>query len=138
MIHKSLDSSTYTELLLFDFSSAFDTLNHLILIDRIKYLGIEGSPLKWLTSLITNRTSSIKINDFISPPTNIHNGVPQGSVIGPLIFLIYVRPISNIIRKYPNISYHNHADDIQLLLTLPIVSKFPIEFKLCNISYCIN
>ena len=75
-----------------------------------------------LTSFVTNRTSSVKINDFISPPTHIHNGVPQGSVLGPLLFLIYVRPISNIIRKYPNISYHIYADDIQLLMTLPIVS----------------
>ena len=48
-------------------------LKHLILTNRTKYLGIEGSPLKWLTSFITNRTSSIKINVFISPPTTILN-----------------------------------------------------------------
>ena len=122
LIHKSLDSSTYTPILLLDLYSAFEMLNHLILIDRIKDLGIEGSPLIWLTSFITNRTSSVKINDVMSPPTQILNGVPQGSVIGPLHFLIYVRPISNIIRKYPNISYHIYADDIQLLLKLPIFS----------------
>ena len=118
-IHKSLDSS---KLLLLDLYSAFDTLNHLIIINRIKYLGIEGSHLKWLTSFITNRTSHVKINDFMSPPTQIHNGVPQGSVLGPLLFLIYVCPISNIFHKYPNISYHIYADDIQLLLKLHIVS----------------
>ena len=67
--------STYTWLLLLDLYSAFDTLNHLVIIERIKDLAIEGSPLKWLTSFITNRTSSVKINDFISPPTHIHNGI---------------------------------------------------------------
>ena len=95
-------------------------INHSILINRIIELGIEGSPLKWLMSFITDRTSSVNSNDYISPPTNILKGVPQESVLGPLLFSIYLRPISNIIRKYPNIYYHSYADDIQLLLKLPI------------------
>ena len=75
-----------------------------------------------MMSFITDRTLSVKINDFISPPTNILKVVPQGSVLGPLIFSIYLRPISNIIRKYPNIYYHIYSNDIQLLLKLPIDS----------------
>ena len=71
LIHNSLDSSNCVQLLLIDLSSAFDILNHSILINRIIELGIEGSPLKWLMSFITDRTSSVKINDFISPPTNM-------------------------------------------------------------------
>ena len=73
-------------------------------------------------SFITDRTSSFKINDFTSPSTNILKWVPQRSVLGPLLFSIYLRPISNIIRKYPNIYYHIYADDIKLLLKLPIDS----------------
>ena len=120
LIQNSLDSSHCVQLLLIDLSSSFDMLNHSILINRIIELGIEGSPLKWLMSFITDRTSSVKINDFISPPTNILKGVPQGSVLGPLLFSIYLRPISNIIRKYPNIYYHIYADDIQILLKLTL------------------
>ena len=97
-------------------------LNHSILINLIIELGIEGSPFKWLMSSITDRTSSVKINDFISPPTKILKGVSQGSVLGPLLFSIYLRPISNIIRKYHNIYYHIYTDDIQLLLKLTIDS----------------
>ena len=122
LIHNSLDSSYCLQLLLIDLSSAFDMLNNSILINRIIELGIEGSPLKWLMSFIIYRTSSVKINDFISPPTIILKGVPQGSVIGSILFSIYLLPISNIIRKYPNIYYQTYADDIQLLLKLPIDS----------------
>ena len=78
MIYKSLDSSYCIQLLLIDISSSFDILNHSILINRIIELGIEGSPNKWLVSFITDRTSYVKIKDFISPPTKIIKGVPQG------------------------------------------------------------
>ena len=108
--------------MLLDLSSAFDTLNHNILIERIKELGIEGSSLSWLTSFLNDRTSSVKVNDYISPPIDILCGVPQGSVLGPLLFSIYLRPLSNIISKFPNITYHIYADDIQLIIKIPVNS----------------
>ena len=83
-LYKSLDSSHCAQLLLLDLSSAFDTLNHNILIERIKELGIEGSSLSWLTSFINDRTSSVKLNDYILSPIDILCGVPQGSVFGLL------------------------------------------------------
>ena len=70
-LYNSHDFSHCAQLLLLDLSIAFDTLNHNILIERIKELGIEGSPLRWLISFFTDRTSSVKINDFISPSNNI-------------------------------------------------------------------
>ena len=121
LIHNSLDSSYRVQLLLIDLYSAFYMLNHSILINRIMNLVLNlVSPLKWLMSFITDRTTSVKMNDFISHPTKILKWVPQGSVIGPLHFSIYVRPISNSIRKYINIYYHIYADDIQLVLKLPL------------------
>ena len=62
-LYISLDSSHYAQLLLLDLSSAFDTLNHNILIERINELGIEGYSLNWLTALLNDRTSSVKVND---------------------------------------------------------------------------
>ena len=82
--------------------------------------GIEGSPLRWLILFFTDRTSSVQINDFISPPNNISSRVTQGSVLAPLLFSIYLRPLSNIINKFSNISYHKYADDIQPIIKLPI------------------
>ena len=105
-LYKSLDSSHCAKLLLLDLSSAFDTLNHNILIERTKELGIEGYSLSWLTSFLNDRTSSVKVNDYISPPIDILYGVPQGSVLGTLLFSIHLRPLSNIISKLPNITYH--------------------------------
>ena len=70
-LYKFLDSFHCAKLLLLELSSAFDTLNHNILIERIKELGIEGSSLNWLTSFLNDRTSSIKVNDYISPAIDI-------------------------------------------------------------------
>ena len=107
--------------MLLDFSSAFDTLNHNILIECIKEVGIEGS-LSWSTSFLNDRTFSIKVGDYISPPIDILCGVPQGSVLGPLLFSIYLRPQSNIISKFPNITYHIYSTDIQLFIKIPVNS----------------
>ena len=99
LIHNSLYLFYCIQLLLIYLSCAFDMLSHSILINSIIELVIEGSPIKWLMSFITNLTSYVKINDYISPPTKILKGVSQESVLGPLLLSIYLRHISNIIRK---------------------------------------
>ena len=73
-------------------------------------------------SFVSSRTSSVKINSSLSPPyVNMH-GVPQGYVIGPILFIIYILPIKSIFLKYPNIHYHLYADDIQIYTSFPISS----------------
>ena len=70
-------------------------------------------------SFVSSRTYSVKINSSLSPLyVNIH-GVPQGSVIGSILFIIYILPIKSIFHKYPNIHYHHYADDLHIYTSFP-------------------
>ena len=97
-------------------SSAFDTLDHNVLINRLSAIGITGIAINWFTSYITNRSSSVRINTHSSPSRSITHGVPQGSVLGPLLFNIYLLPMFDIFTDYPDISFHTYADDLQLYI----------------------
>ena len=70
----------------------------------------------WLTSYITNRSSSVRSNTHSSPTRSITHGVLHGSVLGPLLFNIYLLPMFDIFTDYPDISFHTYADDLQLYL----------------------
>ena len=97
-------------------SSAFDTLDHNVRIYRLSAIGITGIALNWLTSYITNRSSSVRSNTYYSPIHSITQGLTQGSVLGPLLFNIYLLPMFDMFTDYPDISLHTYADDLQLYI----------------------
>jgi hypothetical protein len=101
-------------LLLLDLSSAFDTVDHSVLLQRLESLiGVTGAAKQWIQSYLSSRTQVIAVGEARSKPVALTTGVPQGSVLGPLMFLAYVLPLGTVIDRH-QVSRQGYADDSQL------------------------
>jgi hypothetical protein len=140
-----MNSQRVSLLVLLDLSAAFDTIDHSILLNRLKYnVGVNGTALSWFASYLTNRKQRIHLNGSISEEFVLKYGVPQGSCLGPLLFIIYASEMFSIIENHLMDS-HGYADDTQLYCSLnpncvndQVVAVQEMENCISNLRYWAN
>ena len=128
-----IDKKTNVLLLLLDLSAAFDTINHSLLLQKLKHsFGVTNIVLKWLTSYLRNRKFKVSIKKGTSEECILEIGVPQGSILGPLLFILYTADLEMIVKKY-GFDVHLYADDTQVYFAFDVHSKDPDlnAIKLC-------
>ena len=123
-IYKAVDSKNYVLLLSIDLRKAFEVIRHDILIDKLKNLGIRNAVVNWFKSNLNNRMHRTFVNNIYSEYLCIKTGVPQGSSLGPLLFLIYINDVINIVDEK---QLNMFADDTSILITASNVDDVVTE-----------
>ena len=109
-----LDSGYFCDLILFGFMKAFDVVNHQILLTKLSSIGIGHPLLGWIADFLTNRTTQVAVSSSCSSPTTVLSGVPQGSVLGPILFLIFINFVPNGVHS----RFMIFADDLKIFLSV--------------------
>ena len=131
-----LDAGSSAILLMLDLSAAFDTIDHDILLARLcNVYGITGNALDWFRSYLTGRIQRVVIEDSVSVDQELDFGVPQGSVLGPRIYCMYTKPVSDIIQRHGQ--RHSYADDTQLYMTMDHSNNDWLD-GLARIELCVS
>ena len=105
---ESLDKGHFIGVVTLDLQKAFDTVDHLILLNKLRFIGADELSIKWFNSYLSNRMQYTCVNGFESSQQKMQCGIPQGSILGPLLFVIYINDLSSCLSKCKTSLY---ADD---------------------------
>ena len=117
---KALDDGHSVDILYFDFAKAFDSVPHNCLISKLQGCGISGKLLAWVKNFLVGRKQKVVLNSHASDWSSVSSGVPQGSVLGPILFNIYVSDMPLIV----NSPIFQFADDVKMFRTIRTVDDF--------------
>jgi len=111
---KNLDNNLQTVVIFLDFAKAFDKVDHSCLLHKLDHYGIRGDLLFWLENFLTQRTQRVIVEGHYNSTTNVTSGVPQGSVLAPLLFLCFINDLPENIQRRIKL----YADDVLLYSTI--------------------
>ena len=135
-VHLAFAKGEATAVVLLDQSAAFDTIDHDTLLNSLSsWFGVSGVVLDWFKSYLSDRVQCIKIGSILSDAKKLLYGVPQGSVLGPILFSLYTTPLSKVIQNHPGISFQFYADDTQLYVHL---THKNVASALDKLSHCLE
>lgn len=118
----NMNSQQVTLMMLLNFSAAFDTVNHDILLERLdKVIGMRSVTLDWFRSYLSDRCQQVCIDGSLSNQRHLNCGVPQGSCLGPLLFVTYTSTLFKVIERHLP-EAHCYADDTQLVSSLMMLT----------------